>query len=376
MKDPRFTDLANLLVRHSCRVQPGERVLVEATDIPAEFIVELLRAIAAAGGVSVVETRIGAVTRALLQLASDEQMKLIGAVERARMEQVQAYVGLRGSHNITEQSDVPSERMALFEKLVWHPVHSEVRVPKTKWVVLRWPTSSMAQAAGMSTEAFEDFYFRVCAGVDYTKMERACKPLVQLMDATDHVRIVGPGTELSFSIKGIPSKACFGERNIPDGECFSCPTRDSTNGTIQFNCETLYRGTVFNNIRLTLKHGKVTDATADSVAATTKLNEILDADAGARYIGEFSLAFNPYILKPMKDILFDEKIAGSFHFTPGQAYDVYGNGNQSQVHWDMVCIQRPEYGGGEIWFDGRLIRKDGRFVAAELEGLNPERLGA
>jgi aminopeptidase len=376
MKDPRYSDLANLLVRHSCRVQSGEKVLVEATDIPADFTVELLRAIAAAGGVPVVETRIGAVTRAVLQLASDEQMKLIGAVERTRMEQVQAYVGLRGSHNITEQSDVPGERMALYEKLVWHPVHSEVRVPKTKWVVLRWPTPSMAQAAGMSTESFEDFYFRVCAGVDYRRMEQACKPLVELMDRTDHVRIVGPGTELSFSIKDIPAKACFGERNIPDGECFSCPTRDSATGTIQFNCETLYRGTVFNNIKLTLKDGKITSGVADSSAMTHKLNEILDADEGARYIGEFSLAFNPYILKPMKDILFDEKIAGSFHFTPGQAYDVYGNGNKSQVHWDMVCIQRPEHGGGEIWFDGKLVRKDGRFVVPELEGLNPERLGA
>jgi aminopeptidase len=376
MKDPRYTQLAELLVRHSCRIQPGEKVLVEATDIPAEFTVELVRAIAAAGGVPVVETRIGAVTRALLQLASEEQMGLVGGVERGRMEQVQAYVGLRGSHNITEQSDVPSERMALYERLVWHPVHSEVRVPRTKWVVLRWPTPSMAQAAGMSTEAFEDFYFRVCAGVDYARMAQACAPLVELMDRTDQVRLTGPGTEVTFSIKGIPAKACYGEHNVPDGECFTCPTRESANGTIQFNCETLYRGTVFNNIKLTLKDGKVIDATADSAAATKKVNEILDADAGARHIGEFAIAFNPFILKPMKDILFDEKIAGSFHFTPGQAYDVYGNGNKSQVHWDMVCVQRPEYGGGEIWFDGKLVRKDGRFVLPELEGLNPEGLGA
>ncbi len=376
MEDPRYTELSYLLVTHSCRVRPGEKVLIEATDIPPEFTVELIRAVAGAGGVPVVVARQQLVTRALLQAAPDEQMELIGQVEKTRMEQVQAYIGLRGSHNITETSDVPTERMTVWERHVWHPVHSEIRVPKTKWVVLRWPTGSMAQAAGMSTEAFEDFYFRVCTGVDYAKMADACAPLVELMDRTAQVRIVGPGTELTFSKKGIPSKPCFGERNVPDGECFSCPVKDSVNGVIQYNCETLYRGTLFNHIRLEFKDGKVVNATADGDANTKKLNEILDADAGARYVGEFAIAFNPHILRPMKDILFDEKIAGSFHFTPGQAYDTYGNGNQSQVHWDMVCIQRPDFGGGEIWFDGKLIRKDGLFVTEELKGLNPDRLGA
>jgi aminopeptidase len=215
----------------------------------------------------------------------------------------------------------------------------------------------------------------VCAGVDYAKMKTAMEPLAALMNATDAVHITGPGTDLRFSIKGIGSKGCWGERNIPDGECFSCPIRESVSGHIQYNCETLYRGTIFNNIRLAFEAGKIVEATADSPANTKKLNEILDCDAGARYIGEFSLAFNPFILNPMKDILFDEKIAGSFHFTPGQAYERPGNGNESQIHWDMVCIQRPEYGGGEIKFDGKVIRRDGVFVLPELEGLNPDRLG-
>jgi aminopeptidase len=376
MKDPRFTDLAKLLVSHSTTIQPGERVLIEAFDIPAEFTVELIRTVAAAGGIPLVSTYNQLVQRALLQAASEEQMKLWSAVDRNRMEQVQAYIGVRGSHNIAETSDVPRDRMDLYEKHYWHGVHSEVRVPKTKWVVLRWPHPAMAQAAGMSTEAFEDFYFQVCAGVDYAKMERAAKPLVELMDRTDRVAIRGPGTDLRFSKKGIATKSCTGDRNIPDGECFSCPVKESVEGHIQFNCETLYRGTVFNNIRLEFKNGEVINADAGSSDATKKVNEILDADAGARYIGEFAIAFNPFILKPMKDILFDEKIAGSFHFTPGQAYDVYGNGNKSQIHWDMVCIQRPDYGGGEIYFDDKLIRKDGLFTLPELQDLNPDRLGA
>lgn len=376
MKDPRFAKLASLLVRHSSRVDKGDKVLIEAFDIPPEFTTELIREVSRAGGVPFVITHQQAVMRAMVQAATTEQMTTWAQIDRARMAEMACYIGVRGSHNISEMSDVPRDKMDLFEKLYSHPVHLEQRVKKTRWVVLRWPLPSMAQAANMSTEAFEDFYFQVCAGVDYAKMRQAMKPLEKLMEATDAVHITGAGTDLKFSIKGIGSKGCWGERNIPDGECFSCPVKDSVNGFIQFNCETLYRGTIFNGIRLTLKDGKIVEATADSPANTQKLNEILDCDAGGRYIGEFSLAFNPFILKPMKDILFDEKIAGSFHFTPGQAYEQPGNGNQSQIHWDMVCIQRPEYGGGEIRFDGKLIRKDGLFVVEELKGLNPERLGA
>jgi aminopeptidase len=376
MKDPRFTDLAKLLVHHSMKLAPGDKVLIEAFDIPPEMTVQLVRAVSAAGAIPLVSTYQQRVQRSLLEAASDEQMRLWSAIDRARMQQMDAYVGMRGSHNVAETADLPRERMDLYEKYYWHGVHSEVRVPNTRWVVLRWPHAAMAQSAGMSTEAFEDFYFRVCAGVDYAKMEAAARPLVELMDRIDRVRLVGPGTDLRFSKKGIPTKSCTGDRNIPDGECFSCPVRDSVEGHIQFNCETLYRGTVFNNIRLEFSNGRITQARAESAALSEKLNQILDADDGARYIGEFAIAFNPFILTPMKDILFDEKIAGSFHFTPGQAYDTYGNGNKSQIHWDMVNIQRADFGGGEIWFDERLIRKDGLFVLPELKGLNPNQLGA
>jgi aminopeptidase len=373
MKDPRYQRLAHLLVHHAMAVTPGDNVLIEAFEIPADFSVALIREIIEAGGAPLVSTYQQPVLRALYQTATEAQMKLIGQIERQRMQAVQCYCGVRGSHNITEMADVPTDRMSLYEKYWWTPVHQEVRVPKTRWVVLRWPTPSMAQAAGLSTEAFEDFYFRVCAGVDYGKMQRAMAPLHRLMDRTDKVKITGPGTELTFSKKGIATIPCFGERNIPDGEIFTCPVRDSVNGVIQFNCETLYRGTVFNNVRLVFKDGQITEATAGG--ETTRLNEILDADEGARYIGEWSLALNPYILKPMKDILFDEKIAGSFHLTPGQAYEEADNGNTSQIHWDMVCIQREDFGGGEIYFDDHLIRKDGLFTLPELKQLNPDQLG-
>ena len=374
MKDPRVAKLADVLVGYSTRVQPGEKVLVEAYDIPDDVVTALVTRIAEAGGLPFVTVKRNSVLRALYNNATEEQMRLTGEFEKARMAEMDAYIGVRGSENSTELSDVPDERMKLQRSLWWNPVHSQTRVPHTKWVVLRWPTASMAQQAGMSTEAFEDFYFDVCT-FDYAKLDPVIAPLKRLMDTTDKVRLTGPGTDLRFSIKDIPTIPCTGNANIPDGEIFTAPVRDSVHGTIAFNTPTIYQGTVFEGVTLVFEQGKIVKAT--SVGGTeTMLNQILDSDEGARYIGEFSLGFNPYVMQPMKDILFDEKIAGSFHFTPGGAYDEAFNGNRSTVHWDMVFIQRPEFGGGEVYFDDVLVRKDGLFVPEDLLPLNPENLKA
>jgi aminopeptidase len=228
----------------------------------------------------------------------------------------------------------------------------------------------MAQLANMSTEQFEDFYFKVCT-LDYERMSEAMEPLKQRMERTDRVRIVGPGTDLRFSIRGIPAVKCEGRRNLPDGECYTAPVRDSIHGTIAYNTPSLYLGATYEGIRFTFEGGRIVRAAGNP---QDRLDATLDSDEGARFIGEFSLGFNPYITRPMKDTLFDEKIAGSLHFTPGQAYETADNGNRSKVHWDLVLIQTPAYGGGEIWFDDELVRKDGRFVVPELEGLNPDRL--
>jgi aminopeptidase len=237
--------------------------------------------------------------------------------------------------------------------------------------VLRWPSPSMAQLAGMSTEAFEDFYFRVCT-LDYARMAPGMKALAAQMMKTDKVHIKGPGTDLRFSIKGIKALPCGGRHNIPDGEVFTAPVKNSVQGHVTYNAPTIYQGIAFDGIRLEFKDGRIVHATCNG--NSEKLNQILDSDFGARSIGEFAIGFNPHVLNPMRDILFDEKIAGSFHFTPGQCYEETENGNRSQVHWDMVCIQRPEYGGGEIYFDGKLIRKDGLFVPKALQALNPDKL--
>ncbi len=366
--DPRFTQLAEGLTAFSCALKPGERVLIDAFDIPDAMVIALVRATRARGAHPYVQLHRARVTRELALGAEAAQFAPHAEVELARMQKMDAYIALRGSENIFEASDVPSDRVQLVARLM-KPVLDH-RVGKTKWVVLRWPTPSMAQQAGMSTEAFEDFYFRVCT-LDYARMIPGMKALADLMARTDRVQLKGPGTDLRFSIKGIGAQTCGGLRNIPDGEVFSCPVKDSVEGHVQYNAASVYLGTSFENIRLAFKAGKIVEATSSN---TKRLNEILDSDSGARFIGEFALGFNPHIREPMRDILFDEKIAGSFHFTPGQAYEGVGNGNKSQVHWDMVCIQRPEYGGGEVWFDGKLIRKDGLFVPKALHKLNPDYL--
>lgn len=370
MTDPRYRKLAELLVGYSTQIKSGETVLLDMIDVPDAFAITLARVVREAGAIPLVETRHTRVTRELLVGMTEDQAKLIRDIEMSRMKKVQSYIAIRGAANTSENSDVPSESMSLYSRIM-RPVLN-YRVNKTRWCVLRWPTPSMAQAANMSTEAFEDFYFDVCT-LDYRKMGRAMETLEKLMARTDKVRLKGPGTDLSFSIKGVGAKACKGDRNIPDGEVFSCPLKYSVNGVIQYNTPSVYAGTRFENVRLVLKDGKIIEATANQ---TERINQIFDTDAGARYIGEFSLGLNPRILNPMNDILFDEKIAGSLHFTPGQAYEDCGNGNKSAIHWDMVLIQRPEWGGGEVWFDGKLIRKDGLFVPKSLQKLNPDALNS
>lgn len=370
MLDPRVRQLADLVIHHSCQLQPGEKVLIEAVDVPPQLVTSLMQAATGAGARPLILLKSQQITRRLLLDAQPEQLDIMAEAERHLMSSVEAYIGVRGGNNVSELSDVPPEQLRLYESRVWRPVHLNIRVPHTRWTLLRWPNPAMAQLAQQSTESFEDFYFRVCT-VDYRRMAEAMKPLVELMARTDEVRLVAPGTDLRFSIRGIPTIPCAGERNIPDGELFTAPVRDSVQGTIRYNTPSLYRGVTHERVTFTFRDGCIVDATSTH---PEDLEAILETDEGARYVGEFAIGVNPHITQPMKDTLFDEKIAGSIHFTPGKCYDEAYNGNNSQVHWDLVLLMTPEYGGGEIHFDGRVVRKDGRFVVPELEPLNPENL--
>lgn len=369
MIDPRMKKLANLLVGYSTTVQRGENVLIDAHGIPDEMTCVLIERVKEAGGNAFVNTYNARTRRSLMMNASKEALNLMGKHDLDFMKNMQAYIALRGGSNSCEMSDIGDEQQKLVKNAFKEVL--DYRVNETKWVVLRWPSPSMAQLAGMSTEKFEDFYFDVCT-LDYEKMSRAEQPLVKRMTKAKTIRIVGPlDTDISFSVEGIGAVPCKGDRNIPDGEVYTAPVKNSVNGIIHYNVGTIYNGKNFDDIRLVFKNGKIIEATGSDTKA---LNEILDTDEGARYIGEFSLGFNPHIKTAMRDILFDEKIDGSFHFTPGQAYEDADNTNHSKIHWDLVAIQRPEFGGGEIYFDDELIRKDGRFVPEDLHCLNPENL--
>ena len=370
MKDPRYSQLAKNLINHSVELKKDEKILIENFGNDIQLAKELINEAYKAGGVPFLSIKLHEAQSVLLSDCNIEQMKTTSSYEIQRMSDMQAYIGIRGANNVSELSSVPPEKMKIYNEFYMKPLHLELRVKKTRWCVLRYPNYSMAQLAGVSTDTFEDFYFRVC-NLDYEKMSNAMDSLVNLMEKTDKVHIKGVNTDLTFSIKGMPAIKCEGKRNIPDGEVFSAPLKTSVNGVISYNTQSLYQGFTYENIRLEFKDGKIINATAND---TEKINRVFDTDEGARYVGEFSFGVNPYILHPMKDTLFDEKINGSIHFTPGKCYEECDNGNESAIHWDLVYIQRPEYGGGEIWLDGRLIRKDGLFVVDELLCLNPENL--
>ena len=370
MTDPRLEKLADTIVNYSCSLKKGEKMLIELFDCEAEVAETLVKKAYEAGGVPFVVFNDARLQRALLMNATKGQIEDMTAWDSARMSEMQAYVAIRGSLNVSELSDVPQGNLELYRSIYSKQVHTDLRVKKTKWVVLRYPNPSMAQLANMSTEQFEQLYFNVC-NLNYEKMDEAMTPLQKRMDQADKVRICGNNCDLHFSIKGIPSRKCVGHMNLPDGEIYTAPVRNSVNGYIQYNTPSMNQGFKFENVRLEFKDGKIIKATAND---NERVNKIFDTDEGARYVGEFSFGVNPYILNPMCDTLFDEKICGSIHFTPGAAYEDCDNGNVSAVHWDMVLIQRPEFGGGEIWFDDTLIRKDGLFVPEDLKCLNPEKL--
>ncbi|MGO0061591.1 aminopeptidase [Brevibacillus fluminis] len=368
MKDNRLAKIAENIVSYSLDVQPEERIMIAVTDEGEPLARELVRKLYAKGAFPYVRLQRQQLQSEWLKGVTATQANQLAQWEEQMWNEIDGYIGIHGEQNDSELSRVPEGKYRLYAS-AFQSIAERID-NRIKGVRLNYPNTALAQKAKMPTEMFEDFYFDVCA-FDYKRMHDAAVPLYDWMQRTDRVRIVGPGTDVSFSIKGIGAVIAAGKRNIPDGEVYTAPVRDSINGTISYNIGSVYKGHAFEHIQFQFQAGKIVEATANH---TEKLNSILDTDEGARYIGEFAIGFHPGILHPMGDTLFDEKIAGSFHLTPGRAYEKADNGNRSRVHWDLVSIQRPEYGGGEIWFDDVLIRKDGLFVPAALEGLNPQRL--
>ncbi|HEU4964293.1 MAG TPA: aminopeptidase [Bacilli bacterium] len=368
MKDPRCQKLARQLIRYSLQLQPGDKLLISSTDGECELTRELIAAAYEAGALPFLKTKETQLTRELIKGATREQLELMARMDNAMLAEMDAYLGVVKLDNVHQLSRLPREQRQLWNR----HYHQAVRIPplNKKWCLLRFPNHAMAQAAALSTEELEDLFFEVST-FDYANMSRAMKPLVERIRRARRVRITGPGTDLSFELNGMPVIASDGRHNVPDGEVFTAPVRESVEGTVAFNTPSFYRGFFFDRIRLTFHQGQVVAAEAND---TQRLEQILDTDAGSRFVGEFAFGLHPLITEPLQDVLFDEKIAGSFHLALGNAYPVADNGNRSLVHWDLVAIQTPEQGGGEIWFDDELIRRDGQFVPADLQALNPGEL--
>lgn len=373
MPDPRLGQLARLMLSHSLKIQKGESICINADLSALELVKAILGETAKIGALAQVELTSQEITRHLLEMYDPQDGGFTAAFLADKAEsdirKFQNLVGeiiIRAYQNDQELAAIPPEVRQL-EAIQAKPFKDLV-INHRRWVLFEYPTAGQAQRAGMPFEKYQDFVLAVSC-VDYAAMQQDVQPLQKLMSQTDRVRIIGAGTDLNFSIKGIPAIPCCGECNLPDGECFTAPVRDSVQGYLTFNTPSIFWGHSFSGIRLEFENGRIERATA--AQNTDFLNKILDSDPGARYIGEFSIGFNPLIREPFCNTLFDEKISGSFHFTPGACYDEAPNGNDSAIHWDLVQIQRPEYGGGEIWFDDVLIRKDGLFTLPELAALNP-----
>lgn len=367
--EDRIIKLAKNIVNYSVSCKKGDRVLIQARDADERIVCALIQEVYKAGGMPFVVQSTAKVSKEVLKGLTKEAAELKAQNDLEFMKQMDCFISIKGENNKFENSDLPEEKIKI-NNIAFNPVLQE-RVKNTRWVILISPTSAFAQSAKMSTEQFEDFYYNVCT-LDYSKMSKAMDNLVDMMQRTDRVRLVAKNTDISFSIKGIPAIKCAGEMNIPDGEVFTAPIKNSVNGKISYNMPTTYNGTCFNDVCLEVENGKIVKATSDK---TDILNSILDTDEGSRYFGEFAIGVNPFIRNPFNDILFDEKMCGSIHFTPGSCYeDEAPNGNISAIHWDMVLSMLEEHGGGEIYFDDVLIRKNGIFIHPDLLCLNPENL--
>ena len=358
--------LSKIIVNYSLKIKENDRILINySSDVCKEFVKKLIKDITLNKGIHFVKRTDNDINAILLENTKENKIKELQKHAKEEVENFDCFINIRYNENEYEEKNVP--------KIIRNKIgeatlkEREKRTNERRWVLLNYPSKLDAYKAKMSYEEFYNYAMKAMT-FDYSKMEEQLKPLKELMEKTDKVRLTGKNTDITFSIKGMPVIPCLGESNIPDGEIFTAPIKESVNGTITYNTPSPYNGNVFEKVSLTFKNGKIVNATCTK--DEEKLIDILNTDEGSRYIGEFSIGFNPYIKDPIGDILFDEKIIGSIHFTPGAAYKEAYNGNDSSVHWDMVLIQREEYGGGNIYFDDVLIRENGKFVIEKLKHLN------
>jgi aminopeptidase len=366
MADPRVEAVARILVDYSVNVQPGEFVRIEGTPEGTPLILAIYQRVLERGGHPWLRLTLDEALEIFYKTASDEQLTFVPAVSRQLIEDVDADIGIWTETNTkaltnvdpAKQSRAQAARRPLSDRFLERAAKKEL-----KWTGTAYPTQAFAQDAEMSLREFEDFVYSAALVHEadpiaaWRAVSREQQKLIDWLADKDQVRLVGPDTDLTLSIKGRIWVNCDGHENFPDGEIFTGPIEDSANGQVRFTYPACYAGREVEDVRLWFEQGKVVKATA--AKNEEFLRTMLDTDEGARFLGEFAFGTNQGVQRFTKNILFDEKIGGTVHMALGTGYPETGSTNRSAIHWDMICDLRQ---GGEVWVDGVLFAKDGRFV--------------
>lgn len=354
-RDPRIEKLADILVNYSTRVQKGDHVLIRSAPLARPLVEEVYRLAVRNGAFPLVRLSFDSLAEIYYQEASDQQLDYLNPISKFEVENAQVIISIHAPENsrtLTASDPAKLRRASITNR----PVQEHIMKGGVRWVLCNYPTPSLAQDADMSLGAYADFLF-AATNIDWRAASDMMHRIKERFDRAEEVRIVGPQTDLRFSIAGRPGIVCDGRYNMPDGEVFYAPVEDSVEGTIYYELPAIYAGREVNGIRLTFKDGRVVDASATH--GEELLQQLLNADEGARRLGEFGIGCNYGIKRHTKDILFDEKIGGTVHLALGAAYPESGGTNHSAIHWDMVKDLRH---GGELYLDGELVQKDGRFL--------------
>jgi aminopeptidase len=366
MVDVRLQRLAHLLVTYSLEIKPGDRLAIVAGPVAAPLIREVVRETIRAGGYPEPMIEIPGALEILLKEGNDDQLQHLWVWEQAAMQEFEAILQLFSDENTHEMNGVDPARMALFQQArgpLFHTYSQRSARGELNWSIAMFPTNAAAQDADMSLSDFEDFVFRVCfvdEGDPVTRWRELAdqqERFVQWLSGKHSIHVRGPDTDLSLSIEGRRFINDHGTKNVPGGEFFTSPVETSANGVIRYSYPAIYSGRSVEDVRLRFENGVVVEATAK--VGQDFLEKMLDLDAGARRLGEFAFGNNRNVDRLTKNMLFDEKTGGTIHLALGQGFEEAGGGNESALHWDMLCDLRTD---SEIRVDGELFCKDGHFT--------------
>ncbi len=367
--DPRLSRWAKTLVNYCLEVRPGESVQINATPAAEPLIAEVYREVLRAGGHPVPALRLTPLMETLMREGNDDQLEWINPVDRVVAEQVDCFLHISSETNTRQLASVDPARQAVFgraQRELFHLRQNRAAGHEARWCLTLYPTEAYAQDADMSLSDFEEFVYEACFlnSVDpaarWKELGERQQFYVDWLRDKQNVHIIGPDTNLRLSIAGRVFRNSDGKRNFPSGEFFTGPIEDSAQGHIRYTIPSNVNGRSVQDILLRFEEGRVVEATA--AQGQVFLDQMLEMDEGARYLGEFAFGNNFGIQRPTRNILFDEKIGGTVHLALGNSYPETGGKNVSALHWDMICDLRPEAGGGEVYVDDILVLKDGKLV--------------